>query len=103
MKRLQTGKPVRAKGRAVVGIDVGKRKHAATALTPNGERIAQLASFLKTRVGIDLLEKEILRKAGGPGKVLVCCAVVTQTTVMIVLVPVGNPDVLNNALWISFS
>ena len=71
MKRLQTGKPVRAKGRAVVGIDVGKRKHAATALTPNGERIAQLASFLNTRTGIDLLEKEILRKAGGPGKTLV--------------------------------
>ena len=33
--------------------------------------IAQLASFPNTREGIDLLEKEILRKAGGPGKVLV--------------------------------
>jgi transposase len=62
---------VLAKGRAVVGIDVGKRKHAATALTPQGEVIAQLASFPNTRAGIDLLEKEILRKAGGPGKVLV--------------------------------
>ena len=71
MKRLKPGKPVLAKGRAVVGIDVGKRKHAATALTPNGEMIAQLASFANTREGIDLLEKEILRKAGGPGKVLV--------------------------------
>lgn len=71
MKRLQPGKPVLVKGRAVVGIDVGKRKHAATALTPNGERIAQLAFFLNTRAGIDLLEKEILRKAGGPGKTLV--------------------------------
>lgn len=70
MKRPQRGTPVLAKGRAVVGIDVGKRKHAATALTPQGERIAQLASFPNTRAGIDLLEKEILRKAGGPGKVL---------------------------------
>jgi transposase len=71
MKRLEPGKPVLAKGRAVVGIDVGKRKHAATALTPNGEMIAQLASFPNTRQGIDLLEKAVLRKAGGPGKVLV--------------------------------
>ena len=70
MKRLKPGKPVLAKGRAVVGIDVGKRKHAATALTPNGEMIAQLASFPNTRQGIDRLEKDILRKAGGPGKVL---------------------------------
>ena len=71
MKRLKLGKPARAKGRAVVGIDIGKCKHAATALTPSGERIAQLACFLNTRAGIDLLEKEILRKAGGPRKVLV--------------------------------
>jgi transposase len=71
MKRLKSGKPVLAKGRAVVGIDVGKRKHAATALTPNGEMIAQLASFPSIRQGIDLLEKEVLRKAGGPQKTLV--------------------------------
>jgi transposase len=71
MKRAKPETPVLAKGRAVVGIDVGKRKHAATALTPQGEMIAQLASFPNTRQGIDLLEKEILRKAGGPGKVLV--------------------------------
>ena len=71
MKRSKRAKTVLAKGRAVVGIDVGKRKHAATALTPNGEIIAQLASFPNTRGGINLLEKEVLRKAGGPGKVLV--------------------------------
>jgi transposase len=71
MKRLEPAKPVLAKGRAVVGIDVGKRKHAATALTPNGEMITQLAAFLNTRAGVDLLEKEVLRKAGGPGNVLV--------------------------------
>jgi transposase len=71
MKRSPPGKPVLAKGRAVVGIDVGKRKHAATALTPQGEMIAQLAAFPNTRAGIDLLENDILRRAGGPGKVLV--------------------------------
>jgi transposase len=71
MKHPKPGTPVLAKGRAVVGIDVGKRKHAATALTPQGEVIAQLASFPNTRAGIDLLEKQVLRKAGGPGKVLV--------------------------------
>jgi transposase len=71
MKRLEPGKPALAKGRAVVGIDVGKRKHAATALSPNGEMITQLAAFANTRTGVDLLEKEALRKAGGPGKALV--------------------------------
>jgi transposase len=71
MNESLRSRPVLAKGRAVVGIDVGKRKHAATALTPQGEVIAQLASFPNTRAGIDLLEQEILRKAGGPSKVLV--------------------------------
>jgi len=64
MKRLKPGKPVLAKGRAVVGIDVGKRKHAATALTPNGEMIAQLASFPNVRGGFCLLERAGLRKPG---------------------------------------
>lgn len=71
MKISWRSRPVLAKGRAVVGIDVGKRKHAATALTPQGEVIAQLASFPNTRQGVDQLEKEVLRKAGGPSKVLV--------------------------------
>jgi transposase len=71
MKKSLKGKPVLPRGRAVVGIDIGKRKHAATALSPQGEVIAQLASFPNTRPGVDQLEKDILRKAGGPGKVLV--------------------------------
>lgn len=71
MNKSLRSRPVLAKGRAVVGIDVGKRKHAATALTPQGEVIAQLASFPNTRAGIDVLETEVLRKAGGPSKVLV--------------------------------
>jgi transposase len=70
MKQSLSG-PVLAKGRAVVGIDVGKRRHAATALTPQGEVIARLASFPNTRQGVEQLEKDVLRQAGGPGKVLV--------------------------------
>jgi transposase len=71
MKTSRKGQPVLARGRAVVGIDIGKRKHAATALSPQGEVIAQLACFPNTRQGVDRLEKEVLLKAGGPGKVLV--------------------------------
>lgn len=63
--------PILARGRAVVGIDIGKRKHAGTAVSPQGEILAQLASFPNTREGVDLLEKEVLRKAGGPGKTLI--------------------------------
>src|SRR5215469_8950980 len=33
--------------RNIVGIDIGKRKHAATAVTPKGGVIASLASFCK--------------------------------------------------------
>jgi len=71
MKKSLKGQPVLPRGRAVVGIDIGKRRHAATALSPHGEVIAQLAAFPNTRQGVDQLEKEVLRKAGGPGKVLV--------------------------------
>jgi len=71
MKKSSQAQPVLPRGRAVVGIDIGKGKHAATALSPQGEIIAQLASFPNTRQGVDRLEEEILRKAGGPRKVLV--------------------------------
>ena len=70
-KNNRPGRPVLAQGRAVAGIDIGKRKHAATALSPQGEVLAQLASFPNTRAGLDQLERELLRPAGGPGKVLV--------------------------------
>ncbi len=63
--------PIHARGRAVVGIDIGKRKHSATAVSPQGEVLARLASFSNTREGIDLLESEVLQKAGGPGKTLI--------------------------------
>jgi transposase len=71
MKKSPRARPVLPRGRAAVGIDIGKRKHAATALSPQGEVIARLASFPNTRQGVDRLEKDVLRKAGGPGKVLV--------------------------------
>jgi transposase len=70
MKKTEKGQPVLARGRAVVGIDIGKRKHAATALSPQGEIITQLASFPNTREGVELLENLVLRKAGGPRGVL---------------------------------
>jgi transposase len=69
-KDHRPGMPVLAGGRAVVGIDIGKRKHAATALSPKGEILAQLASFPNTCEGLDRLETELLRPAGGPGNVL---------------------------------
>ena len=71
MKKSSHGQPVLARGRAVVGIDIGKGKHAATALSLQGEVIAQLAAFPNSREGVDRLEQEALCKAGGPGKVLV--------------------------------
>ena len=70
-KTIPKGKPVLARGRAVVGIDIGKRKHAATAISPQGEIVARLATFSNTREGVDLLEREVLEKAGGPRKTLI--------------------------------
>ncbi len=70
-KTVPKGKPVLARGRSVVGIDIGKRKHAATAISPQGEVVARLATFSNTREGVDLLEREVLEKAGGPRKTLI--------------------------------
>ncbi len=71
MNHRRPATPALAHGRAVIGIDIGKRTHAATAISPQGQIIAQLASFPNTREGFDRLENEVLRPAGGPGKVLV--------------------------------
>ena len=62
--------PVRAGGRAVVGIDIGKQHHAAVAITSCGEKIASIASFQNTRMGVDLLQTRILEPAGTPPQVL---------------------------------
>ena len=62
--------PVRAGGRAVVGIDIGKRHHAAVAVNHQGEKIASLASFQNTREGVDALQARILDPAGTPPRLL---------------------------------
>ncbi len=71
MRKSRKTQPVLARGRAVAGIDVGKRKHAATTLSPQGEILGQIACFENTRQGVDRLENDLLLPAGGPGKVLV--------------------------------
>jgi transposase len=63
--------PIQAGGRAVVGIDIGKRKHSAAAVSPQGEVLARLACFANTREGIDLLQRQVLRKAGKPHQILI--------------------------------
>ncbi len=74
MKKSSQAQPVLPRGRAVVGIDIGKGKHAATALSPQGEVIAQFASFPNTRQGVDQLEQEALRmEARSAGKERLAC------------------------------
>jgi len=62
--------PVLARGRAVVGIDVGKNKHAAFAVDHQGEKLASLAAFANDRAGVDRLEAVVLQVAGPPAKTL---------------------------------
>lgn len=57
--------------RNIVGIDIGKRKHAATALSPKGAVLASLNVFENNKAGIDLLEREVLRPATGRSKPLI--------------------------------
>ena len=54
--------------RNIVGIDIGKRKHAATAITPQGAVIASVNVFENNKEGVDLLEREVLVPAGGKSK-----------------------------------
>jgi transposase len=54
--------------RNIVGIDIGKRKHAATAVTPKGAIIASLKSFENNKAGVDLLERQVLIPATGKSK-----------------------------------
>ncbi|MBN1127521.1 MAG: IS110 family transposase [Chitinispirillaceae bacterium] len=62
--------PVFAKGHNIVGIDIGKNKHSAFAITSSGETIAALAIFTNDREGVDRLEACVLEPAGGPRKLL---------------------------------
>ena len=51
---------IRVDERNIVGIDIGKRKHAATAVSPKGVTIAQLKTFENNRKGVDQLERHVL-------------------------------------------
>jgi len=70
-KRKIKANTVRVDHRNIVGIDIGKRKHAATAVTPKGSVIASLKSFENNRAGVDLLERQVLHPATGRSKPLV--------------------------------
>ena len=63
-------RPVLARGRAIVGIDVGKHTHSAFAVGPQGEKLAALASFDNDRAGVDRLESVVFRPIGPPKKTL---------------------------------
>lgn len=72
MKTQKTKANTVAVGRRnIVGIDIGKRKHAATALSTKGCVIATLKSFTNNREGVELLERQVLRPATGKTKPLV--------------------------------
>ena len=62
---------VRVDHRNIVGIDIGKRKHAATAITPKGVVIAALKHFENNREGVDLLERDVLVPATNRAKSIV--------------------------------
>ena len=57
--------------RNIVGIDIGKRKHAATAVTPKGGVIASLALFENNKAGVDQLERQVLMPATNRSKPMV--------------------------------
>ncbi len=70
MEPHQLHLPIRAGGRAIVGIDIGKRHHAAVAVNHRGEKLASLASFQNTREGVDILQTRVFNPAGTPSQVL---------------------------------
>lgn len=70
MEKQQLCLPVRAGGRAVVGIDIGKHHHAAVAISHQGDKIASLASFQNTREGVDQLQARVLNPAGTPPQII---------------------------------
>jgi transposase len=63
--------PVRPGGRNVVGIDIGKKKHAAAGAKATGEDSGPVISFDNDCAGCNRLEKLVLKPLGGPKKVLV--------------------------------
>jgi len=57
--------------RNIVGIDIGKRKHAATAVSPKGATITKLKSFENNRNGVDQLERHVLIPATASHKPMI--------------------------------
>lgn len=64
------GQKVLARGRNVVGIDIGKNKHSAVAISAQGEKLASLAIFTNDNEGINILQERVLAIAGSPKKIL---------------------------------
>jgi hypothetical protein len=62
-KQKQKANTVMVDHRNIVGIDIGKRKHAAAAVTPKGAVIASLKSFENNQAGVDLLEHQVRQPA----------------------------------------
>ena len=62
---------VRVDHRNIVGIDIGNRKHAATAVTPKGAVIASIAHFENNQSGVDLLERQVLIPATNRNKPMI--------------------------------
>jgi transposase len=66
--RRQKADTVLVDHRNIVGIDIGKRKHAATAISLKGAVLASLNVFENNKAGVDLLEREVLIPATGRSK-----------------------------------
>ncbi len=64
-------RPVSPGERNVVGIDIGKKRHAAAGLTAAGEPAGPKLSFANDRAGVDKLEEKLLKPLGGPERVLI--------------------------------
>lgn len=52
--------------RPTVGIDIGKLKHVAAAILPDGTRHVGTVTYPATRAGVDQLERSLLVPIGGP-------------------------------------
>lgn len=63
--------PVTANGRHVVGIDVGKKHHAAAGVTALGADFGRVLWFPQLRAGIDRLENLLLKPLGQPSQILI--------------------------------
>ena len=70
-KRKVKANTVKVDHRNIVGIDIGKRKHAATAVTPKGEVVASLRSFENNQAGVELLERQVLQPATNRSKPMI--------------------------------